>query len=292
MSGMADWLLRRRPLRIVLIAAVFPLPVVNLLSSALVGLTGVARGGRTALEDAALASALLALLLVVSGAQWLAPALTAGLVWSAVGAAGGVAGRYGSLTPAVQLLVALVLAVLLLMRLVWGDAGELWRPFLEEILAQLAASGATLDEVPVATLASLMSGFVAAGVLTGLLLSLLLGCWMAAAAGGPPPGAMFRELSLGRVLAVAGVLAGIGAALGLGLAAHWLLVLGAGFVFQGLAVIHWTARERRWPSLWALGLYGPLLLIAPLAALILGALASVGFMDNWYPLRRRGGDES
>jgi hypothetical protein len=292
MSGLAHWLLTRRPLRIVLIAAAFPLPLVNLLSSALVGLAGVARGGRTALEDAALAAVLLAALLVVSGAQWLAPALTAWLVWSAVAAAGGVAGRYGSLTPAVQLLLALVLAALLLIRLAWGDAGELWRPFLEEVLSQLAAGGATLDDVPVTALAALMSGFVAAGVLTGLVLSLLLGCWLAAAAGGPDAGAMFRELSLGRVLAGAGALAGMGAALGVGLAAHWLLVLAAGFVFQGLAVIHWTARERRWPSLWALGLYGPLLLVAPLAALILGALASVGFMDNWYPLRRRSGEEA
>ena len=292
MSGLAHWLLNRRPLRIVLIAAAFPLPLVNLLSSAMVGLAGVARGGRTALEDAALASVLLALLLLVSGAQWLAPALTAWLVWSAVAAAGGLAGRYGSLTSAVQLLLALVLAALLLIRLMWGDAGELWRPFLEEVLGQLAAGGATLDDVPVAALAALMSGFVAAGVLTGLVLSLLLGCWLAAAAGGPPAGAMFRELSLGRVLAGAGALAGMGAALGVGLAAHWLLVLAAGFVFQGLAVIHWTARERGWPSLWALGLYGPLLLVAPLAALILGALASVGFMDNWYPLRRRSGEEA
>jgi hypothetical protein len=292
MSGPAHWLLNRRALRIVLIAAAFPLPLVNLLSSAMVALAGVARGGRIALEDAALAALLLALLLAVSGAQWLAPALTAWLVWSAVAAAGGVAGRYGSMTLAVQLLLALVLAALLVMRLAWGDAGELWRPFLEEVLSQLAAAGTTLDEVPVAALASLMSGFVAAGVLAGLVLSLLLGCWLAAAAGGPPAGAMFRELSLGRVLAGTGALAGIGAALGLGLAAHWLLVLAAGFVFQGLAVIHWTARERSWPSLWALGLYGPLLLVAPLAALILGALASVGFMDNWLPLRRRSGDEA
>lgn len=292
MSGLAHWLLNRRPLRIVLIAAAFPLPLANLLSSALVGLAGVAFGTRTALEDAALASLLLALLLAVSGAPWIGPALTAALVWSAMAAAGGVTGRYGALAPAVQLLLGLVLAALVLTRLVWGDAGELWRPFLEEMLRQLAASGTTLEEVPVAALAALMSGFVAAGVLAGLVLSLLLGCWLAAAAGGPPAGAMFRELSLGRVLAGTGVLAGIGAALGLGLAAHWLLVLAAGFVFQGLAVIHWTARERGWPSLWALGLYGPLLLVAPLAALILGALASVGFMDNWYPLRRRSGDEA
>jgi len=289
MSGPAHWLLARRPLRIVLIAAAFPLPLVNLLSSAMVGLVAVMQGGRTALEDSVLAAVLLALLLAVSGAQWLAPALTAGLVWSAVAAAGGLTGRYGSLTPAVQLLLALVLAALLVISLLWGDAGQLWRPFLEEVLRQLAAAGTPLDEVPVAALAALMSGFVAAGVLTGLVLSLLLGCWLAASAGGPAPGRMFQELSLGRVLAGVGVLAGAGAALGLGLAAHWLLVLVAGFVFQGLAVIHWTARERRWPSLWPLGLYGPLLLVAPLAAVILGALASVGFLDNWYPLRRRSG---
>lgn len=292
MSGLAHWLLARRPLRVVLIAAAFPLPLVNLLSSAMVAMVAVARGSRTALEDAALAAGLLALLLAVSGAQWLAPALTAGLAWSAVAAAGGLAGRYGSLTPAVQLLMALVLAALLVAWLVWGNAGGLWQPVLDNLLRQLESAGTPMEELPLAAMAALMSGFVAAGVLTGLLLALLLGCWLAAATGGPPAGAMFRDLALGRVLAGAGVLAGLGAALGLGLAAHWLLVLVAGFVFQGLAVIHWTARERDWPSLWPLGLYGPLLLVAPLAALILGALASVGFMDNWYPLRRRSGNEA
>jgi hypothetical protein len=67
-------------------------------------------------------------------------------------------------------------------------------------------------------------------------------------------------------------------------------VLGTGFAAQGLAVVHWTADPRQWPRVWPLVLYGPLLLGAPLAGLLLAALAVAGLVDNGFRLRRHRSD--
>ena len=69
-----------------------------------------------------------------------------------------------------------------------------------------------------------------------------------------------------------------------------LLVLGTGFAAQGLAIVHWTADERRWPRVWPLVLYAPLLLGAPWAGLLLLGLALAGIADNGFALRRRRSD--
>jgi hypothetical protein len=66
-----------------------------------------------------------------------------------------------------------------------------------------------------------------------------------------------------------------------------LLVLGTGFMAQGLAIVHWTADHRAWPGIWPLALYAPLLLGAPPAGLLLLALAVAGLVDNGFSLRRR-----
>ena len=64
-----------------------------------------------------------------------------------------------------------------------------------------------------------------------------------------------------------------------------LLVLCTGFMAQGLAIVHWTADHRGWPRIWPLALYGPLLLGAPPAGLLLLALAFAGLVDNGFGLR-------
>jgi len=291
MNALAAWLAGRRPLRIVLIAALFPLPLVNTLSWALLALSGVLHGPRIAMQDALIALAILLVLIMVSGgAGWQLSALMAMLTWSAMAASGGLTGRFASLTPALQLLVALGVFGLLLASLLIGDQAGFWLPVLQELVEQLGLGGAGLnDEAALAAVAALLTGFVGASLVAVLLAALLLGCWVAAAAGGPAFGPMFRALQLGRVMAIFAILCSLGAVLGSSLAGQWLLLLAVGFVVQGLAVVHWIAAERKWPWPWLLGLYGPLLLIAPLAAAIITVLGSIGYLDNWYPLRRKSG---
>ena len=90
-----------------------------------------------------------------------------------------------------------------------------------------------------------------------------------------------RLLSLAAFVAAAFLLAGFISAGG-----SVLLVLGTGFAAQGLAVVHWTAEQRRWPGIWPLIIYGPLLLGPPPAGAVLLALAIVGLVDNGVGLRR------
>ena len=94
---------------------------------------------------------------------------------------------------------------------------------------------------------------------------------------------------MGRVL---GVFAGVvGVVFLTGLRANvddLLLVLGTGFVVQGLAVIHWHGAEREWPKLWPLALYLPLALMPLWRWWRLLLLALLGLIDNGYSLRRAG----
>jgi hypothetical protein len=63
-------------------------------------------------------------------------------------------------------------------------------------------------------------------------------------------------------------------------------VLGIGFVFQGLAVVHWLVAARGLPWVFFIPVYLPLFLGASLLVLTLFVLATIGFIDNWYGLRR------
>ena len=70
------------------------------------------------------------------------------------------------------------------------------------------------------------------------------------------------------------------------LASNALLLLGVGFVIQGLSVVHWLVSSRGLPGLVLLPVYLPLLMGASVTIMMLLLLAMVGFVDNWYGLRR------
>jgi hypothetical protein len=136
-----------------------------------------------------------------------------------------------------------------------------------------------------------MTGLVAASAVSSSLLALVIGAWWAGDAGGPGLGEMFVRLRLGRVVGLATAVLGLLAAVGIdGLPGSLLLVLGTGFAVQGLAVAHWHARARGWPRVLLVLLYLPLLLGPSVAAVAWFFLASLGFVDNWYSLRRRDED--
>ena len=68
-----------------------------------------------------------------------------------------------------------------------------------------------------------------------------------------------------------------------------LLVLATGFVLQGLAVIHWQFHARKWPGAFLLLVYLPMLPVLAGPAVAAGAwlsVAAIGFIDNWFVLRR------
>jgi uncharacterized protein YybS (DUF2232 family) len=95
----------------------------------------------------------------------------------------------------------------------------------------------------------------------------------------------FRDLNLGRVLALTMAVASVIAML---TGAIWLqnlaFVIFAMFWLQGLAIIHWLHAERRLPLAVVIFVY---VLIPFLNALLVMGLAVVGYIDAWFGFRTR-----
>ena len=65
-----------------------------------------------------------------------------------------------------------------------------------------------------------------------------------------------------------------------------LLIFGAAFMFQGMAVVAWWAHGLGWPKGWWIGLCIPPILLPDFLIIEAALLSALGFVDNWYDLRR------
>jgi len=286
MFAIATWLAGHRLRRIVIIAGLFPLPLLGLVSAATVVMTTMLRGPRDAVLDCLAALALLAGLGFVSGMELMSLAGSAVFSWAILVLLGTVAGRSGSLTLAVQAAVLVALAGMWLFLLSVGDAVAFWVPVLEAWYADLASQGVTLP-VDLEQQAALMTGGLFAFALSGVLLSLLLGMsWTGLVTGGPTVAARFRLLQLGYVIGGMAAVAGLASLAGAQLNGV-LLVFGVTFAYQGAAVIAWWARRLNWPRNWWLAAVIVPLLFLQLLVIELALLAVLGFVDNWFSLRRQ-----
>jgi hypothetical protein len=271
--------------RVVFVAGLFPFPLLGLLSSAIVVMTAVLRGPREAIVDCGLALALLGIVALVSGVADVPELLlVAAVTWAVWIGLGGIVWRTGSLTFALQAAVVLALIGLFVFDAAIGDPLKYWSETLQEVYASLGIETEGLEQV-IALQAPLMSGVVVAGALTSGMLVLGWGNSLASRVVGEQHGRRFSELRLGYVIGGLAAVAGIGTLFGLG-TQNALLVLGAGFAIHGIAVIAWWAGAKSWPSGWWIALC--ILPVLRLDFLVIEAalLAAVGFVDNWYGLRR------
>jgi hypothetical protein len=288
MSRLAIWLSSNRRSRIFLIAGTLLLPLVNVLSGAVVAMTAATLGWRVALTDCLAGVGILVVLLALSGGPWDSAVVGALTMWAGTLLGGHLLGRTGSFDLAVQLLVAVAALVVFVASLMLPDARSYWLPILEQLIRTAGlpqSEGLPVDWL--GRLAALMYGVIGASVLMSVLIALLLGGSMAATADRVGWRQQVLRLRLGRVLTVL-MLVGL-AAIGIGLrdaVSGVLLVLATGFVAQGLAVIHWTADYRGWPRFWSIVIYGPLMLSPSLAGLLLVGLVTTGMLDNLISLRR------
>ena len=288
MTGVADWLMQRRVSRIVIIALLFPAPVLTVVSSATVVLVSSLRGWRLAAADCVAAGGLLVVLVGLTGGSWLGIVLGAGLTWAVAGFLGYLR-RIGSVTLAVQSAVLLGMA---------GVVGFMvWSPnpqaYWEQVLADFAERARTaglpvgLADLPSAAV-QVMTGMMSASAVASAVAALFLGSWAAGPINDRPFGQEFRDLRMGRVIGLVGLGTAIMLVTGLrSIADDLMVVLAFGFVVQGLAVVHWYAAQREWPRAWPLLVYLPLAVPAILLAEVLG-LGLLGVVDNSYSLRRSG----
>jgi hypothetical protein len=288
MSRLASWLMTNRRSRIFLMAGTLMLPLVNLLSGAVVAMTATMLGWRTALTDCVAGLGILVVLLALSSGPWDSAVVGALTMWAGVLLGGHLLGRTGSFDLAVQVLVAVAVIAVFVISLMLPDARSYWLPILEQLIRSAGLPQSEgLPEDWLGRLAALMYGVIGASVLMSVLIALLLGGSLAASGDRVAWRRQVLQLRLGRALTGLALL-GL-AAVGMGFkdaGTGVLLVLATGFVAQGLAVIHWTADHWVWPRFWSVVLYGPLLLSPSLAGLLLVGLMTVGILDNLTSLRR------
>lgn len=287
-SGFGRWVLEHRGARIGLIAGLMTLPIMGVLSAAIVVAVSMAKGWRDAVLDCGVAMVVLAVVTLIAGGIWTQMLFSAVTTWGAAILFGALTAAYGSLTLTLQAMLVLVLLGLTTFVVVVGDPIAFWERVLREFAEQMSAVGVEFTEpAALLELAPVMSGLVAVSVVTSSMLALLIGAWWASAAGGPPFRNMFVNIRLGYVLGGVAVLAGIAALFVPGhLAGNALLVIGGGFVFQGLAVLHWLVAAKGLSWMFLIPVYLPFFMGASVTVVALFLLATVGFIDNWYGLRR------
>jgi hypothetical protein len=282
---MGDWLMQHRVWRVALTATLMPL--LAFASAAIVMLVVLKSGWRIAAQDAALALVVAAAAAAAAGLNWLPLALVATLTW-ALSLAVAQLYRRGGLNLTTQVLVLLALVAAAMFLAITPDPTAFWVGILQQLQAGGGLAGmAAVPQEMLPQAAAIMTGVMAAGGLASLVASLCLGRWLAAGAVGI--GGEFRQLRLGKVLGwLAVALVALLWAGWRGAAGNLLLVLGTGFVMQGLAVVHWQASTRQWPAWWAWTLYLPLLLLPAVAVAQILLLATIGLVDNVLGLRRAG----
>lgn len=205
--------------------------------------------------------------------------------------------RSGSLNLVFQFATLAALVFVFVVHGVLADPPGVWRPLLERAAAELDRMGAVMSTTGLARVqeenfiqasAERMWGVVSWLLLLTAMISVFLGIyWEGRIEKTAKLGPLFRQLSAGRTLAVCALLAVLGTVVfQSGLAADAALVLLGAFVLQGLAVMHAAHYAYGLGAAWLVAAYA-LVFGGFTTAVVLSALALSGFVDNWFPLRRR-----
>lgn len=285
-SAFGSWLIERRIARVVLVAAL--LPFFGVISAAIVVCVATVRGWRESLVDCLIALIIISGLTALAGEGLSQVLFSCVSTWSIALLMGGLTGLYGSLTLAIQVVVVLCCVAIVGFAVIVDNPIEFWEPILQVIAGQMQQFGIALtDANAIMGFAPIMSGLFVAGTIVSSIAALLLGCWWAGGARGVAFRDLFVGIRLGYVIGGIAAVAGVGSLLGVQpLAGNLLLVAGIGFLFQGLAVVHWHVAQRELPWFVLIPVYLPLLMGASILVTALFLYAAVGFIDNWYGLRR------
>jgi len=289
----AAWLVSR-PLNAVLglaLTYVLFLPLAGLFSGAVMVLLVLHHGVRSALTQALLAAALLALMGLLSGSSAVAMALAAIVSWMPALMLAALLGNWRSLTLTLQASVIIALAGLLGFYGVLGDPALFWSTWLADEGATmfrelgLQEQAATLIENQ-EVIAPQMTVLFVFTIWSLYAFGLLLGYSLyQALLGQKVVFGRFCDLNFGRVLALIMAVTSVAAVLS---GATWLrnfaFLVFLIFWIQGLAIVHWLHAERRLPAVLLVVVYA---LIPLLSALPVISFAVVGYTDAWFGYRTR-----
>ena len=287
MNRLVLWLLERRYRLVILAIAFAPAPFLSFLATALLTLETFYRGARQGLASA------LAGTVGVAGLAWGwgADPRDFGLIGGATlltGVGLGALMRWaGSLALAFQGAVLLSASCVVVGLLLWPQPGPAITSFVSQGAELLREAGAAENQITAVVQGweLLFVGLITTGVFLQLMVSLLLGYWMATLTREDVQFAQqFRDLRLGRVLGIpATLLMAVSLVLDARAVQNLFPLALFGFWFQGISVVHAWGWAKQWNPVIVAAMY--ILLLPPFTALGILGLASVGLVDNWIDLR-------
>lgn len=283
-SGFLQWVTGRQHRVVVLVAAFTLMPFLGVISGGLLAVQAL-RLGRQAIVSAVLAGVLLSAVALASGSSPGPMLAASAMLWGPVLALALLLRSSGSLTLCFQLSAVFGLAAIVVGLLLVPDPVAAFREMLGPMQAQLQISGQELTPKEWDMVYRAMPG-----VMTGLMILTHLSClflgrvWQDMLEGSRGRfGGEFRQLKMGTVLIALASVVILLAVLTGGLWANnmiWVFVVL--LTLQGLSLAHFMAASG-WPPATLYIVYGLLVL---LVQVMLPILAAVGFLDNWFNLRR------
>jgi hypothetical protein len=289
MQAVVTWLVAR-PLNAVLALAATSSPYLGFLSSILMVLFVLSQGVRTAVLQAVMAAVLLAGVALLVGTPVTLVISVAIMFWLPAVLLAKVLTATRSLTLSMQVLVLVAVAGMLGFFVLVGDPTTFWE-------AELQSAAEVWRSLGAVELADQLTegGAILAAQMTMLIVIMFWTMYAATFALGynlyrQLPGetadyGRFRDLNFGRVIALIMALCSLVAWFS---GAVWLqniaFVMFAVFWLQGLAIVHWMHAEKALPTFAVVVVY---LLMLPLSAAVIIALAVLGYIDAWFGLRRK-----
>ncbi len=300
MVRIAQWLLAARMRQTLAIALLLALPGVKLAASMVAVASVLSHGPMAALPlllggfgiagVIGLAAPLpgYATMVLVQGGVALAAALVIGLLLR----------KTESLTLTLQVLTILAVAGTGLFYIQVADPGAYWATLVADWVANMqqsgvAVGGLTTDESAdaIAVVAQLMTGVLAGFNWYAAALIALGGyfLWDVGQDESQARFGRFRELNLGRALAILLVIFALAASLSksmamINIAVLMLMVFG----LHGIALLHWLRFRYQWPLAVMVVAYGLMLIPTALAGYITILVCVAGYVDAWFNMVRAG----
>jgi hypothetical protein len=265
-------------------------PPIAVLSGAVVALVALRLGLVQALFVAGFAALILGtLVFAMMGGSPLIGVMAGLAQWLPVAAMGEVLRQSVSWRTTLSMAALVAGGLVLLARVLVPDLEGAWVAAGREMLAPFVESGGVgMDELEGAltVIAPYLTGLLAGIFLLSMVLSLVIARYWQALLYNPGAfGPEFRELQLGRYLAIAVVvLALFGQLANVPLALELAFILAVLFFIQGLAVMHALTHAQGMSNFWLVGMYVLMVLALPQMFLLIAAL---GAIDGVAGLRER-----
>ncbi len=211
------------------------------------------------------------------------------LIWLPAWMAAVVLRRSVSLAYTLQMMAMAGIALVAMVYWLFPDMGEVWRGYFDQLLAGFQTEMEPTDYRALQKfedrLIHMLPGLFVSSVVSGTLLSLLLGRWWQAVFYNPGGFASeFQSLALGRVATVISLL--------LILLSTWqtsyllysaTMIVLMFYFLQGTAILHAVFSIRKWHRGWLVLAY-VLMMFLPQALVL---LLIAGLIDSWIDIRRR-----